>query len=91
MIDDISYLGNRSSKAVSVNRVYSWCCPRFDPHSYGAVFSAARERGTRPTTPVRTLDIADIGHVPPQMLLINGARASFELEDGRATVVQQLA
>jgi muramoyltetrapeptide carboxypeptidase LdcA involved in peptidoglycan recycling len=34
---------------------------------------------------------ADIGHVPPQMLLINGARASFELEHGRAKVVQQLA
>lgn len=34
---------------------------------------------------------ADIGHKPPQMLLINGALASFELEAGRATVVQRLA
>jgi muramoyltetrapeptide carboxypeptidase len=34
---------------------------------------------------------ADIGHMPPQMLLINGARASIELDCGRASVVQQLA
>jgi hypothetical protein len=33
---------------------------------------------------------ADIGHVPPQLLLINGALASFELDAGRAKVVQRL-
>jgi muramoyltetrapeptide carboxypeptidase LdcA involved in peptidoglycan recycling len=34
---------------------------------------------------------ADVGHKPPQLLLLNGALASFALDDGRATVVQQLA
>jgi muramoyltetrapeptide carboxypeptidase len=34
---------------------------------------------------------ADIGHKPPQLLLINGALAGFELDGDKATVVQQLA
>lgn len=33
---------------------------------------------------------ADIGHRPPQMLLINGAWADFKVEDGQARVRQEL-
>ncbi|EEA00192.1 peptidase U61 LD-carboxypeptidase A [Burkholderia sp. H160] len=32
----------------------------------------------------------DIGHVPPQLSLVNGALAEVELRDGHGTVVQQL-
>jgi muramoyltetrapeptide carboxypeptidase len=34
---------------------------------------------------------ADVGHKPPQILLLNGALATIELDDAHATVVQQLA
>lgn len=34
---------------------------------------------------------ADVGHKPPQMLLLNGALATVELDEARARVVQQLA
>ena len=33
----------------------------------------------------------DIGHVPPQLSLVNGASAQVKLRDGYGTVVQRLA
>ncbi|MBN3786175.1 hypothetical protein G3N94_04600 [Burkholderia sp. Ac-20353] len=32
----------------------------------------------------------DIGHVPPQLSLVNGALAQVELHDGHGTIVQWL-
>ncbi|WP_271852720.1 S66 family peptidase [Planococcus maritimus] len=33
---------------------------------------------------------ADIGHQPPQVILVNGANATFHVEDGKARIVQEL-
>lgn len=33
---------------------------------------------------------ADIGHQPPQVILVNGAKATFHVEDGKGRVVQEL-
>jgi muramoyltetrapeptide carboxypeptidase LdcA involved in peptidoglycan recycling len=33
---------------------------------------------------------ADIGHIPPQMQIVNGAYGKVEFADGRATVTQEL-
>ena len=32
----------------------------------------------------------DIGHVPPQMYIINGAYGIFEYEDGKGKLIQKL-
>jgi muramoyltetrapeptide carboxypeptidase LdcA involved in peptidoglycan recycling len=40
--------------------------------------------------PVPVLYDVDVGHVPPQLALVNGALATVELDDGTGTLVQRL-